>query len=275
MGTVMPLMTAKTQQSPEEPEDRSIARSAEAPEEERDSRHRVSLGTSGWAYASWKPGFYPKALPAKKFLEYYATQLNSVEVNYTFRQLPTEKMLSDWLAAAGAGFRFSFKAPQRITHILRLGNSSEAAAALSRALAPVVAAGRMGVVLFQLPPNFKADVSRLESFLDCADPAGLRMAFEFRHSTWFSDEVYAVLRRHGVALCVAESEDLETPDIVTAPFSCYRFRKSGYSSAQLDEIENTLRRRAAEGEVFAYFKHEEEPTGAVCAVDMLGRLRHP
>jgi uncharacterized protein YecE (DUF72 family) len=232
------------------------------------------MGTSGWAYSSWKPRFYPQALAQKKFLEYYATQLNSVEVNYTFRQLPTESMLTGWMGAGGADCRFSFKAPQRITHFLRLKECSEAVAALSRALAPAVAAGRMGVVLFQLPPNFKADAARLDSFLVDANTCGLRMAFEFRHDTWFCDEVYAVLRRHGVALCVAESEDLETPDVVTAPFTCYRFRKSGYSQGQLDDIANSLYRRSAEGEVFAYFKHEEQPTGALCAVDVLRRLRH-
>ncbi|MGB6686804.1 MAG: DUF72 domain-containing protein [Terracidiphilus sp.] len=236
-------------------------------------RNRAFIGTSGWAYSSWKTGFYPQALPQKKFLEYYATQLNSVEVNYTFRQLPTASMLTGWLAASGAGFRFSFKAPQRLTHILRLKNCSDAIAALSRALAPVVAAGRMGVVLFQLPPNFKADVPRLDSFLVDANRCGLRMAFEFRHSTWFCDEVYAVLRHHRVALCVAESEELETPDVVTAPFTCYRFRKSEYSQAQLDAIALTLRLRSAEGEVFAYFKHEEQPTGAICAVETLRRLQ--
>jgi uncharacterized protein YecE (DUF72 family) len=240
-----------------------------------DLREQVFIGTSGWAYPTWKPGFYPHALPQKKFLEYYATQLNSVEVNYTFRQLPTESMLTGWLAASDGGFRFSFKAPQRITHILRLKDCSGSVAALSRALAPVVTAGRMGIVLFQLPPNFKADVSRLDSFLADANTCGLRMAFEFRHISWFCDEVYAALRHHRVALCVAESEDLETPDVVTAPFTCYRFRKSGYSAAQLDAIENNLRSRSAEGEVFAYFKHEEQPTGAICAVDILQRFRHP
>ncbi len=234
---------------------------------------RGFIGTSGWAYPTWKPGFYPSALPQKKFLNYYATQLNSVEVNYTFRQLPTESMLKGWLAASFAGFRFSFKAPQRLTHILRLKECLDAVTALSRALAPIVAAGQMGVVLFQLPPNFKADVPRLESFLADANSCGLRMAFEFRHDTWFCDEVYAVLRRHRVALCVAESEDLETPDIVTAPFACYRFRKSGYTSAQLDAIAETLRQRSAEGDVFAYFKHEDEPTGAICAVDTLRRIQ--
>jgi uncharacterized protein YecE (DUF72 family) len=233
----------------------------------------VFIGTSGWAYASWKPGFYPQALPQKKFLEYYATQLNSVEVNYTFRQLPTRSMLEGWMAVTGTGFRFSFKAPQRITHILRLKGCSETVAALARVLAPVVEAGRMGVVLFQLPPNFKVDANCLESFLADATGHGLRMAFEFRHSTWFCEEVYGLLRRHGVALCVAESDDLETPDIVTAPFSCFRFRKQGYSAEQLDLIEHNLRIRSSEGEVFAYFKHEEEPTGALCAVETLRRLR--
>jgi uncharacterized protein YecE (DUF72 family) len=132
----------------------------------------------------------------------------------------------------------------------------------------------MGVILFQLPPNFKADVPRLNAFLADANTHGLRMAFEFRHDTWFSDETYAVLRHHRVALCVAESDDLDTPDVVTAPFTCYRFRKSAYSVAQLDGIANTLRRRSAQGETFAYFKHEDEPTGAIHAVDTLRRLQH-
>jgi uncharacterized protein YecE (DUF72 family) len=235
-------------------------------------RRRAFVGTSGWAYTSWKPGFYPQTLPQKKFLEYYATQLNSVEVNYTFRQLPSAATLASWLAASQAGFRFSFKAPQRVTHILRLKGCSEIVAELSRTLAPVAAAQRMGIVLFQLPPNFKADIPRLESFLAEANGSGLRMAFEFRHGTWFCEEVYGVLRRHGAALCVAESEDLETPDVVTAAFTCYRFRKGKYSAAQLDAIENTLRQRAQEGEVFAYFKHDEQPTGALDAVEIRRRL---
>jgi uncharacterized protein YecE (DUF72 family) len=273
-GTAVLLVAANTRMSPEKAADRELSRVRKLPEVAEASRDRAVIGTSGWAYSSWKPGFYPQALPQKKFLEYYATQLNSVEVNYTFRQLPTESMLTGWLGASGAGFRFSFKAPQRLTHILRLRDSLDTVAALSRALAPVVAAGRMGVVLFQLPPNFKADAPRLDAFLVDANRSGLRMAFEFRHNTWFCDEVYAVLRNHGVALCVAESEDLETPDVVTAPFTCYRLRKSGYTQAQLDAIENTLRRRSAEGEVFAYFKHEEQPSGAICAVEILRRLQH-
>jgi uncharacterized protein YecE (DUF72 family) len=271
---VVLFVAENTRKFPEKAADREISRAPKLPDAAEPSRNQAFIGTSGWAYPSWKPGFYPQSLPQKKFLEYYATQLNSVEVNYTFRQLPTKSTLMGWLAATGDGFRFSFKAPQRITHILRLKDCSDTVAALARALAPAEAAGRMGAVLFQLPPNFKADVARLDSFLADAATCGLRLAFEFRHSSWFCDEVYTVLRHHSVALCVAESEDLETPDIATASFASYRFRKSGYSRAQLDVIERILRQRSAKGEVFAYFKHEVQPTGAVCAADTLRRLPH-
>ena len=237
-----------------------------------DSRDRVFIGTSGWAYATWKPGFYPQTVSQKKFLEYYATRLSSVEVNYTFRALPTESMIRGWLSATGAGFRFSFKAPEQITHRLRLKECSEAIARLAQAIAPVASAEKMGLLLFQLPPNFKVDVPRLDAFLAGASRHGLRMAFEFRNSSWFCDDAYAALRHHGVALCVAESDDLETPDVSTAPFACYRLRKTGYTPAQLDGIEGTLRRRAGEGQVFAYFRHEEQPTGALWAADMVHRL---
>jgi uncharacterized protein YecE (DUF72 family) len=138
-------------------------------------------------------------------------------VNYTFRQLPS---------ASGAGFRFSFKAPQRLTHILRLRNCSGEIGEPGRALSPVSDVERMGVVLFQLPPNFRIDVPCLDSFLSETGSYSLRMAFEFRHASWFCDEVYDVLRNRGVALCVAESDELETPDIMTAPFACYRFRRA-------------------------------------------------
>lgn len=226
----------------------------------------VFLGTSGWAYTTWKPDFYPAKLPSKKFLEYYATRLNSVEVNYTFRQLPSPATLGSWLATAGEGFRFSFKAPQRITHILRLKECGEAMKRFADALEPAVTATRIGLVLFQLPPNFKADLPRLDAFLREADQTGLRMAFEFRHASWFSDDAFAVLREHRAALCVAESDELETPDIRSAPFACYRLRRSNYSPDTLKAIASRLMSQAAFGEVFAYFKHEDEPTGALSAV---------
>jgi len=268
------LVASDTRTSTGKVSNRGTAQAPENPHELRGSRFAAFVGTSGWAYSTWKPGFYPQATPQKKFLEYYATQLNSVEVNYTFRQLPTANLLASWLAASDDNFRFSFKAPQRLTHVLRLKDCSTTIAALAHALAPMMSAGRVGVVLFQLPPNFKADVPRLKTFLADASGSGIRMAFEFRHSTWFYDQVYDALRQYGATLCVAESDELETPDVVTADFNCYRFRKSRYSAAQLDGIELTLRKRSANGEVFAYFKHEEQPTGAIRAVDMLRRLQH-
>jgi uncharacterized protein YecE (DUF72 family) len=230
------------------------------------------VGCSGWAYTSWKPDFYPAKLPAKKFLEYYATRLNSVEVNYTFRSLPSATTVAAWLEATGSDFSFSFKAPQRITHILRLRDCADAFAKFVQSIQPVIDAKRFGVVLVQLPPNFKADPERLESFLSDVVFAKLRIAFEFRHESWFTEAIYSILRKYEAALCVAESDELITPDVVTAPFSCYRFRKSDYSPQQLEAVQDLLRERAHAGDVFAYFKHEEEPTGALWAAAVLAGM---
>lgn len=231
------------------------------------------IGTSGWAYSTWKPGFYPQKLAAKRFLEYYSSQLNSVEVNYTFRSLPSSQMVENWLAATGDGFRFSFKAPQRITHILRLRNCESAVADFLRSLQPMQEAGRLGAILFQLPPNFKVDVPRLQSFLKVASESRLQMALEFRHESWLCEEVYEVLRLQNVALCAAESDDLKVPDIPTAAFRCYRLRMSGYTAAELKSIQQRLREASATGDVYAYFKHEEQPDGALNAVKLLRSLQ--
>jgi uncharacterized protein YecE (DUF72 family) len=240
------------------------------------SSSRLWIGCSGWAYPSWKPDFYPPKTAAKKMLEYYATQLNSVEVNYTFRQLPSPATIDGWLAQTGADFRFSFKAPQRITHFKRLKDCSDALSAFYTALLPVIRSGRMGVVLFQLPPNLKADASTLAGFLKEAAPEGtgtLRVAFEFRHASWFASEIFDLLRQHRAALCVAESDELQTPDVTTAPFRCYRLRKSDYGPEDLRQIETQLSANAMQGDVFAYFKHEDTPTGALQASALLKRLR--
>jgi len=233
----------------------------------------IFVGCSGWAYTSWKPGFYPSSVPTKKFLDYYATRLNSVEVNYTFRSLPSDTTVNSWLAATGNDFRFSFKAPQRITHILRLKNCREPLDHFARSIARVHEAQRLGIILFQLPPNMKADRDRLAAFLDDARQLGLRLSFEFRHASWFDDSIFVLLRESGAALCVAESDELSTPDVVTASFSCYRLRRSDYSEPELITIRENLRARATQGDVFAYFKHEEEPTGALQAALVLQELR--
>jgi uncharacterized protein YecE (DUF72 family) len=209
-------------------------------------------------------------------LEYYATQLNSVEVNYTFRHLPSLATINGWLAQTGGEFRFSFKAPQRITHIKRLKDSSDTLSAFYSALLPVIRAGRMGVVLFQLPPNLKADVDRLAIFLKEAAPQGtstLRIAFEFRHASWFAEDIFDLLRQHQAALCVAESDELQTPNVITAPFCCYRLRKSDYGPADLQQIETQLTSNLKRGDVFAYIKHEDSPKGALQAAAVLTRLK--
>ncbi len=253
------------------------------------------VGTSGWAYPTWKPGFYPAATPARAFLNFYAAQLTSVEVNYTFRTLPTAAQLQGWLDATPPGFRFSFKAPQRITHFQRLRvspepkknspepakNSPEAEkssttslAEFVRALAPAQTAGKLGPLLFQLPPNLVADTGRLAAFLEApvlaADPS-LQVAFEFRHASWFTEATYEVLRRYKAALCVAESDELSAPDIATARFHCYRLRRNGgYSEAELRAFAQRFAALAADGhEVFAYLKHEDDPTGALNARSLL------
>jgi uncharacterized protein YecE (DUF72 family) len=240
------------------------------------SSPRLYAGTSGWAYPTWKPDFYPAGTPAKRFLEFYATQLTSVEVNYTFRALPTARTLDGWLAATPAAFRFSFKSPQRITHFKRLHECEHDVAQFVTALEPVQRADKLGLLLFQLPPNFKVDTERLRSFLGM--PA-LRakdappIAFEFRHESWFADETYAVLREHNAALCIAESDDVLTPEVHTAAgYACYRLRRNGgYSALELDAFAKRFAALAEQRDVYVYFKHEDEPTGALNATAFLAR----
>jgi uncharacterized protein YecE (DUF72 family) len=239
------------------------------------SHGEIYAGCSGWAYSSWKPDFYPISTPAKKLLEYYAARLNSVEVNYTFRSLPTASVTKSWLeATSSSDFRFSFKAPQRITHILRLKNCHDALEQFARSLVPVAEAARLGLILFQLPPNMKADVERLNAFLGEAAKLELRLAFEFRHESWFSADTYSTLRAHSAALCIAENDELVTPEEHTTSFSCYRLRKSEYSADDIAALRSKFLARAYEGDVFAYFKHEDSPVGALRAVKLLEGLRN-
>jgi uncharacterized protein YecE (DUF72 family) len=194
----------------------------------------LRAGTSGFAYPTWKPDFYPAKLPAKSFLQYYATRLNAVEINYTFRQLPKGTTLENWIAATPEGFTFVCKAHQRITHIQRL-KESEFTDLFFKAIDPLRATRRLGPVLFQLPPNMKADVGLLEAFL-AKLPTDIRCAFEFRNKTWLADEVYKLLEKYRVALCLAESETFEVPEVVTADFVYVRLRKEDYSPEERAEI---------------------------------------
>ena len=228
----------------------------------------LRAGTSGFAYASWKPDFYPAKLPAKDFLRHYATRLNAVEVNYTFRQLPKAATLENWVSATPEGFTFVLKAHQRITHIQRL-KESEFTGVFFRAIDPLRSARRLGAVLFQLPPNMKADAALLEAFLEKL-PRDVRCAFEFRHQSWFADEVYRLLERRNMALCLAESDTFEVPEVLTADFVYARLRKSEYSGEERAEIAARVGRQLAGGrDVFCFFKHEETPAGALYAEQLL------
>ncbi len=230
----------------------------------------IYAGTSGWAYASWKPHFYPAKLSAARFLNHYASRLNSVEVNYTFRRIPSADLLQRWADATPKEFRFAMKAPQAITHIKRLRDAAATTETFLDSLEPLRKAKKLGPVLFQLPPNFKCDVARLRDFLTGL-PRGLRAAFEFRHESWFVEEVYAALRKAGVALCHAESEDLVTPNVETADFSYLRLRKGSYSAESAAQRVQSLARN---GDVFVYFKHEDTPEGAFNAEAVLAAAKN-
>lgn len=233
---------------------------------------RLYAGTSGFAYPSWKPAFYPADLPAKKFLQHYAGRLNCVEVNYTFRRLPAAKTLESWVNDSPAGFLFAPKAHMRITHVQKLKNASEFTEMFLRAIDPLRVVGRLGPILFQLPPTFRADTEVLAGFIATL-PRDLRYAFEFRHTSWLAEPVYKVLRENNVSLCVAESEELQVPEVVTAGFVYYRLRKTEYTAKERQAIGEHAKCLLAEGkDLFYFFKHEDTPQGALYAEELLARF---
>jgi uncharacterized protein YecE (DUF72 family) len=236
------------------------------------SMAQLFAGTSGFAYAQWKPQFYPPDVPAKKFLEYYAQRLNCVEINYTFRHMPSATTLASWVELTRPGFVFAIKAHMRITHVLRLKNAGEATEVFLRSIDPLRSARRLGPVLFQLPPHLKFDAKLLSDFLELL-PGDLRFAFEFRHDSWLNEEVYALLRRRKVALCVAESEKFEVPEVITADFVYYRLRKPEYTDADVQSIEERARGLLAQGrDLYLMFKHEDTPEGALNAEKLMQRF---
>ena len=230
---------------------------------------QLYVGTSGWAYAGWKPDFYPAKLPQKKFLQHYSTQLNTVEVNFTFRQLVKETTIQKWIAETPPGFRFGIKAHQVITHIKRLKDTADFVPRFLSTIEPLAQAGKLGPVLFQLPPNLKADAKLLEDFLQSL-PRAVQAAFEFRNPSWFNDEIFSLLKANNRALCIAETEERVTPDVVTADFSYYRYRKPSYTADERRVMVDRIREHLGEARnVFAYFKHEDTPEGALYAVEIL------
>ncbi len=233
----------------------------------------VLVGTSGYNYPEWKGSFYPADLSAAKMLPFYAARFPTVEINYTFYRMPSEKTVAGWAAQVPSAFRFTLKAPRRITHDARLDDCQDATATFCRVagmLGPQLAA-----LLFQLPPTLKKDIGRLRAFLDSL-PHGAPAAFEFRHASWFDDEVLGLLRQYQKALCVADSEKLRTPLHVTADFAYFRLRDEGYTAEDLRLwAERIGALPAACPEIFVYFKHEEQGIGPAFARQLMAHLGLP
>jgi uncharacterized protein YecE (DUF72 family) len=230
---------------------------------------QLYCGTSGFSYPAWKPAFYPEELANSNFLSYYATRLNSVEINYTYRRIAAPSTFEKWLAATPATFQFLPKAHMKITHSLKLAEAEDFTRYFLESLEPLRLANRLGPVLFQLPPSFKADRERLASFARLL-PRNIRAAFEFRSATWFNDEIYAILREANASLCLAENENLETPPVLTADFVYLRLRKPDYIESELTGIRHRIKQYLANGyPTFAIFKHEETPDGALNAERLL------
>jgi uncharacterized protein YecE (DUF72 family) len=230
----------------------------------------IWVGTSGFQYPEWKGSFYPAKLPTKQMLGYYGERFNTTEINYTFRRMPTETILANWSAQTPSQFRFSLKAPQVITHIRQLRDCEtivQRFADVSQALGE-----KLGAILFQLPPSLQADVPLLAEFLAVLPP-GMKAAFEFRHDSWFNDETFNALRKHGAALCVADSEKRHSPVVTTAGFAYFRLRDEGYETSDIARWAKEIRKASTETtDVYVYFKHEEKGLGPEFARELLRNL---
>jgi uncharacterized protein YecE (DUF72 family) len=218
---------------------------------------RLGVGTSGYNYEAWRGSFYPEDLPKTRMLTHYASQLPTVEINYTFYRMPNAKTVAAWAAQTPDGFTFALKAPQRITHQKRLrgaGDDLRYFVDVAHALG-----AKLGPVLFQLPPNFKKDAARLHDFLEEL-PDGLRAAFEFRHASWSDDDTARLLGDAGCALCCADTDEEAGLLRKTAPFGYLRLRRADYSAAELTAWAERVR-SAGFDEAYVYFKHEDEGRG--------------
>lgn len=232
---------------------------------------QLFCGTSGFAYSSWKASFYPENLASSGFLAYYGSRLNAVEINYTYRRIASAATFEKWIAATPPNFLFLPKAHMKITHSLKLADAEEFTRVFLESLEPLRLANRLGPILFQLAPSFKADRERLQNFVRLL-PKNLRVAFEFRNATWFDETIYQALRETNTALCLAENENLETPPVLTADFVYLRLRKPDYTESELSSIAYRAEQYLANGyPTFAIFKHEETPAGALYAERLLNR----
>jgi uncharacterized protein YecE (DUF72 family) len=220
------------------------------------------VGTSGYSYKEWKGPFYPEDLPDKQMLRYYGERFRSVEINNTFYRMPKASVLEAWAQEVPDNFSFVLKAPQQITHIKRLKEAEDSVAYLLKVADALK--GRLGPLLFQLPPYLKKDIPRLKEFLALL-PRERRLAFEFRHESWFDEELFSLLREHQAALCIAEAEDgVEVPFVSTADWGYLRLRRPDYGDPELKAWADRVQQQAWK-DAFIFFKHEDEGKGPLMA----------
>ncbi len=223
------------------------------------------VGTSGYFYKQWKGSFYPPELPDRRMLNYYAQHFRGVEINNTFYRMPKTSVLEAWASQVPPDFKFVLKAPQRITHIQRLKNTADAVSYLLDVAG--VLKERLGPLLFQLPPSLKKDVSLLREFLTLLPQQ--RVALEFRHESWFADEVFQLLHDHQAALCIADAEgDLQVPFVATATWGYLRLRRPDYGDNELRILVKRLQEQNWK-DAFVFFKHEVEGKGPQLAKQFL------
>jgi uncharacterized protein YecE (DUF72 family) len=231
---------------------------------------KLWVGTSGYNYPEWKGTFYPQKMPAAKMLPYYAQHFATVEINYTFYRTPNEKILAGWNTQTPENFKLTLKAPKRLTHIAKLRECADLLAYFLKTAATL--GPKLGAILFQLPPYFRKDLEVFDAFLQLL-PQGTCAAFEFRHASWMDPEVFARLRAHDLALCVADSEKFSTPVQITARYGYFRLRDEGYKPDDLVRWAQVIREQAAHcSDVFVYFKHEESGIGPQFAKILLEAL---
>jgi uncharacterized protein YecE (DUF72 family) len=224
---------------------------------------KFHVGTSGYSYKEWQGIFYPETISPREMLHFYGERFNAVEINYTFYHMPTERLLVSWGAQVPDDFAFVFKAPQVITHRKRLKEVNEEADYYFRTLS--LLGGRLGAVLCQFPASFRANLPRLEAFLDLV-PATVRCAFEFRSPTWLEAGVAELLQARGHSLCTADSDESPAREIsATASWGYLRLRRSTYTEADLQQWLELLRAQPWE-RTFVFFKHEEEASGPAAAL---------
>jgi uncharacterized protein YecE (DUF72 family) len=239
-------------------------------EQRETSNGMIWVGTSGYNYPEWKGSFYPADLAAAKMLPYYAARFPTVEINYTFYRMPTEKLVGGWAAQTPSPYKLTLKAPRRITHDSRLKNTGD----LVKGFCDVAAAlgDKLGALLFQLPPNLKKDLALFDAFLEELPP-NVCAAFEFRNVSWLDEEIYARLAKRNLALCIADSEKMQTPVRLTADYAYFRLRDEGYTPDDIKRWADTVARDTAGcREVFIYFKHEEEGKGPEFARLLMAQL---